>query len=64
MAIQSPAGLDAALLLKLLIGPCDDGASDHAWRKCRRCTTLHLLENRDAFIVSVLRDAADMLGQT
>jgi hypothetical protein len=46
---------DAARLLRVMLAPCDDGTSDHAWRKCRRCLLFHELQNHQEPATRVFR---------
>lgn len=36
---------DAVTLLSRLVGDCREGTSDHAWRKCDHCLTIHEIQN-------------------
>jgi hypothetical protein len=53
---------DAVKLLEALVRPCDAGTTDHAWRKCRRCMTVHLVENRDPVAMRLLNAALRVLA--
>lgn len=52
---------DAIRLLKLLVEPCE-GTDAHSWRKCRRCTAVHGVENRFSLSMRLLQTAVDLLS--
>ena len=57
MASESPSPRqirDGVTVLRRLIAPCDNGATEHAWRKCVRCQTMHLIQMRDPLVVRLL----------
>jgi hypothetical protein len=46
MTKSAPEGqTDSLRLLATLLEPCE-GADEHSWRKCKRCTAMHGLEMR------------------
>lgn len=53
--------IDAIVLLKRLVGECDTGADDHAWRRCKRCLTLHEIQNHQEPAMRLLRAVLQML---
>jgi hypothetical protein len=53
---------DALRLLARLVGPCEGGTSDHAWRKCRRCLTLHEIQTHQEPALRLLRVVLAQFG--
>lgn len=53
---------DGITLLSRLVEPCDDGTSDHAWGKCRRCLTLHEIQNHREPAMRLLRVVLAQFG--
>jgi len=52
---------DAVRLLELMLGSCDSGASEHSWRKCKRCSAIALLQDSDALTTRLLRAIVEEL---
>jgi hypothetical protein len=59
---DSSALRDGIRILERIIGPCEGGTSDHAWRKCRRCLTLHELQNHHEPATRLLRVVLAQFG--
>ncbi len=60
----SPFALrDAIKILTRLVGPCEGGTSDHEWRKCRRCLTLHEIQNHQEPSIRLLRVVLAQFGE-
>lgn len=59
-ALHKPAITDGLRVLKTLLMPCE-GADEHSWRKCRRCTAVHGLENRFTLSVNSLAAVVEAL---
>jgi hypothetical protein len=53
---------DAIKFIELLVGECDPGTSDHAWRKCKRCLAIHEVQNNGRPAMRLLKAAVDRLG--
>ena len=53
---------DGVRLLARILGPCEGGTSDHAWRKCRRCLTLHDVQNHQEPATRLLRAVLAQFG--
>jgi len=50
---------DVIKLLDALVGDCDGGASEHEWRKCKHCSAVAVVQDRDPranILLTVLRD--------
>jgi hypothetical protein len=54
---ETQALSDTLKLLKTLVEPCSGGASDHSWRKCKRCIAVHLVDSRDPVAMRLLATA-------
>ncbi len=52
---------DSARFLTILLGPCDGGTGEHAWRKCKRCNAIAQLENHDPLAHRLVQAAIDHL---
>ena len=53
---------DAKKFISLLVGDCDPGTDDHAWRKCRRCLAIHEVQTYGAPAMRMLNKAAAALS--
>jgi len=51
---------DSAKFLELLLSDCEGGDS-HAWRRCKKCQAIHMLEINDALAVKLINHAIKAL---
>lgn len=54
--------IDAKKFIEILVGECDPGTDDHAWRTCRRCLAIHEVQNYGTFAMRMLRQATAALS--
>jgi chromosome segregation ATPase len=59
---MTPPDTDGIRLLETILEPCE-GIDEHSWRKCRRCTALHGIENRFPLSISALESVLGALRE-